>query len=95
MVATYYTHSDGLTSSGQKYNSRAMTCASRVFRLGTRLELISRSGRRAIVIVNDRTARGRTNVDCTPAAMRKLAGPDYREIGVLRHVHVHILGGQR
>lgn len=93
-LATFYTSSPGLMSDGSRFRASAMACASCVYPLHSRLELTSRSGRRIVVIVRDRTARGRRNVDLTPGAMRRLAGPHYRRIGVLR-VRVRQLGGQR
>lgn len=93
-IATFYTHSVNRMSNRHHFNPRAMACASRVYPLHSRLKIVAANGRRVIVTVTDRTARGRKNVDCTPAAMRCLAGPRYRIIGVL-HVHIHRLrGGQ-
>lgn len=90
-VATYYTSSPGPLADGGTFRASAMACASRVYPLHTRLELTSRSGRRVIVTVRDRTGRGRTNIDLTPGAMRRLAGPGYRRIGAL-HVRVRQIG---
>jgi rare lipoprotein A (peptidoglycan hydrolase) len=95
-LATFYTHSPGRMSDGSRFHASAMACASRVYPLHSRLRIVAANGRRVIVIVTDRTARGRKNVDCTPAAFSALCGRgiNYRAQGVL-HVHVHRLRGGR
>ncbi len=87
-IATYYTLSRQRCADGSRFNPRAMTCASRVYPLHTRL-LVSRGGRKIVLTVTDRTAQGRCNLDLTPAAMAHLC-PDYKTVGVLR-VRIRVL----
>lgn len=95
-ICTWYGSSPGRMSNGHRFNPRAMSCASRVYPLRSRLKIVAANGRRVIVTVTDRTARGHTNVDLTPAAFRALCGPhiNYRVQGVL-HVHVRRLDAAR
>ncbi len=92
-LATFYTQSAGRMSNGHRFNPCALACASRVYPLHSRLRIVAANGRRVIVTVTDRTARGRTNCDLTPLAMRRLC-PNYKRVGVL-HVHIHRLRGNR
>ena len=64
-------------------------------RLGDRLELTSRSGRRVCVTVTDRGGMGRDVVDLRPEAARALMGRDYRIIGRLHGVTIRIAKGRR
>lgn len=76
MIASIYWPGDGVvqahdtaTSSGHRYDAKAMRCAHRTMALGTRLMLTSPDRAFAAdVIINDRGPfkRGR-DLDCTPA----------------------------
>ena len=57
-------------------------------RLGDRLELTSRAGRRVYVTVTDRGGMGRDVVDLRPEAALALIGPQYKSIGRLRGVSI-------
>ena len=61
-------------------------------RLGDRLELTSRSGRRVYVTVTDRGGMGRDVVDLRPEAALALMGRDYKVIGRLHGVKVRTVG---
>lgn len=60
-------------------------------RLGDRLQLASRSGRRIVVTVTDRGGMGRDVVDCRPEAFARLAGPNWQSLGRLRGVTVSVV----
>ena len=64
-------------------------------RLGDRLELTSRSGRRVYVTVTDRGGMGRDVVDLRPEAALALMGRNYREIGRLHGVTIRIAKKQK
>ena len=59
-------------------------------RLGDRLELTSRSGRRVYVTVTDRGGMGRDVVDLRPEAALALMGRNYRKIGRLHGVTIRM-----
>ena len=60
-------------------------------RLGDRLALSSRSGRCVRVTVTDRGGMGRDVVDLRPEAALVLMGRNYKTIGRLRGVTVHLI----
>lgn len=63
-----------LTSSGERYDMDAMTCAHKTLPFGTRLKLVNvENGRAAVVVVNDRGpfVHGR-DIDVSRAAARQL-----------------------
>ena len=64
-------------------------------RLGDRLELTSRSGRRVYVTVTDRGGMGRDVVDLRPEAALALMGRNYRDIGRLHGVTIRIAKKQK
>ena len=57
-------------------------------RLGDKLELTSRSGRRVYVTVTDRGGMGRDVVDLRPEAALSLMGQQYKVIGRLHGVSI-------
>ena len=57
-------------------------------RLGDKLELVSRAGRRVYVTVTDRGGMGRDVVDLRPEAALSLMGQKYKVIGRLHGVSI-------
>ncbi|MEI8350553.1 MAG: septal ring lytic transglycosylase RlpA family protein [Candidatus Omnitrophota bacterium] len=83
-IASWYgTHMNGhLTASGEKYNSKALTAASRKFSLGTKLNVINlQNNRNVLVTVNDRGPYfGERIIDMSVAAAEAL---DMKEAGLV------------
>jgi rare lipoprotein A len=82
VIASVYWPGDGVvkihdyrTSSGERYNAKAMTCAHKTYALGTKL-IVRYDGNYAEVKVNDRGPfiRGR-ELDLTPAVAKSLHFP--------------------
>ena len=82
-VASWEQFSDDgkLAANGKAFSPKAMTCATWLFPLGTKLRVIdTRNGLSVVVRVTDRTARRwRKRIDLSPAAFSVLAG---LELGV-------------
>ena len=57
-------------------------------RLGDRLELTSRAGRRVLVTVTDRGGMGRDTIDLRPDSALAFMGAQYKTIGRLRGVSI-------
>ena len=64
-------------------------------RLGDRLELTSRFGRRVVVTVTDRGGMGRDTVDLRPEAALSLMGQKYKVIGRLQGVSIRTVSRSR
>ena len=64
-------------------------------RLGDKLELVSRAGRRVYVTVTDRGGMGRDVVDLRPEAALSLMGQKYKVIGRLQGVSIRIVSRSR
>ena len=77
-VASWERFSDDgrLAANGKAFSPKAMTCATWLFPLGTKLRVTdARNGLSVVVRVTDRTARKwRKRIDLSPAAFSVLAG---------------------
>lgn len=83
-----------LAASGHRFDPQAMTCATWLYPLGTRLRVTDRhNGLSVAVLVTDRPARrfARTRVDLSPAAFGRIAslelGLDEVKCEVLTNVY--------
>ena len=77
-VASWERFSDDgkLAANGRAFSPKAMTCATWLFPLGTRLRVTDASnGLSVVVLVTDRTARRwRKRIDLSPAAFSRICG---------------------
>lgn len=80
-VASFYGHNDGFhgrrTASGEQFNKWALTAASRILPLGTRIKVTDqRTGKSVIVRINDRGPyTGGRILDLSYGAFAKLRSP--------------------
>ena len=64
-------------------------------RLGDKLELTSRAGRRVVVTVTDRGGMGRDTIDLRPDSALALMGQKYKVIGRLQGVSIRTVSRSR
>ena len=96
--ATYFADhcraANGLTPSANR-RKYGLCVAYNRGRLGDKLELVSRAGRRVYVTVTDRGGMGRDTVDLRPEAALSLMGQKYKVIGRLQGVSIRTVSRSR
>lgn len=81
-----YAYSHGIMANGQKFHDDRLTCANRLFPLGTMLRVTNiKSGKSVIVRTTDRIGKrfARTRIDLSKKAMETLGGKQALAKGLL------------
>ena len=71
-----FKYSAGITASGARFNENALTCACRLYPIGTWLKITNMANGRAVIVrVNDRIGRrfAKSRIDLAKAAFARIA----------------------